>query len=97
MTALSDALAPIRDRLTRYQGEGINEQNTKATLIAPLLRALAWDVEDLEEVHREYRHRPSDNPVDYALLDLRTPRLFVEAKALGQNLSDRRWARSVGR
>ena len=95
MTALSDALAPIRDRLTRYQGEGINEQNTKATLIAPLLRALAWDVEDLEEVHCEYRHRPSDNPVDYALLDLRTPRLFVEVKALGQNLSDRRWASQI--
>ena len=95
MSALHDALALIRERLTRYEGEAINEQNTKATLIAPLLRALGWDVEDLEEVHREYRHHPSDNPVDFALLDLRTPRLFVEAKALGRNLSDRKWANQI--
>ena len=95
MPDLEQALAQIRDRLTRYEGEGINEQNTKATLIAPLLRALGWDVEDLEEVHREYRHHPSDNPVDYALLDLRTPRLLVEAKALGRDLSDRKWANQI--
>ena len=95
MPDLEQALALIRERLTRYEGEAINEQNTKATLIAPLLRALGWDVEDLEEVHREYRHHPSDNPVDFALLDLRTPRLFVEAKALGRNLSDRKWANQI--
>ena len=95
MNALHDVIALIRKRIARYQGESINEQNTKATLIAPLLRALGWDVEDLEEVHREYRHHPSDNPVDYALLDLRTPRLFVEAKALGRDLSDRKWANQI--
>ena len=33
--------------------------------------------------------------MDYALLLLRTPRLFVEAKALGQNLDDRRWAHQI--
>ena len=68
MNALHDVIALIRKRIARYQGESLNEQNTKATLIAPLLRALGWDVEDLEEVHREYRHHPSDNPVDYAAL-----------------------------
>jgi hypothetical protein len=28
---------------------------------------------DPDEVHREYRRRPADNPVDYALLLSRTP------------------------
>ena len=53
---------------------------------------MGWDVEELDEVRKEYRFKRGDNPVDYALLLLRTPRLFVEAKALGENLSDRRWA-----
>ena len=48
----------------------------------PVLRALGWDIEDLEDVKLEYRRRP-DNPVDYALFLLRSPRLFIEAKSLG--------------
>jgi hypothetical protein len=64
-------------------------------LIEPILRALGWDVEDLDEVRKEFRYKPGDNPVDYALFLLRTPRLFVEAKALGENLSDRKWASQI--
>jgi hypothetical protein len=45
-----------------------------------------------DEVHREYRRRPADNPVDYALLLSRTPRLFIEAKGLGENIDDPKWA-----
>ena len=56
-----------------------------------MLAALGWDLYDADEVNREYRRRPSDNPVDYALLLLRTPRLFVEAKGLGENLNDPKW------
>ena len=61
-------------------------------LIEPMLQALGWDLFDPEEVNREYRRRGADNPVDYALLLLRTPRLFVEAKGLGENIDDPRWA-----
>jgi len=53
------------------------------------------DTEELDEVRREYRRRPADNPVDYALLLLRMPRLFVEAKTLGSNLNDPKWAQQV--
>ena len=95
MTELSDTLNLLRDRISRYQGKRINEQNTRATLITPLLRALGWDTEDLEQVHSEYRYHPSDNPVDYALLDLRKPRLLVEAKALGRDLGDHKWAGQI--
>jgi hypothetical protein len=61
----------------------------------PVLRALGWNVEDLEEVQREYKTKRRDRPVDYALLLLRTPRLFIEAKALGEHLSDRKWVNQI--
>jgi hypothetical protein len=57
-----------------------------------VIAALGWDVLDPDEVHREYRRRPADNPVDYALLLSRTPRLFIEAKGLGENIDDPKWA-----
>src|SRR5262249_26254333 len=68
---------------------------TKAGLIAPVLRALGWDVEDLRQVHLEYRPRPADKPVDYALLINGQPRTFVEAKGLRQNLEDRKWTNQL--
>jgi hypothetical protein len=94
---LAPALEQVRDRIARYRGRSssIGEQNTKAALIEPILRALGWDVEDPEEVWREYRRRSVDNPVDYALMILRTPRLFVEAKSLGENLDDPKWANQI--
>jgi hypothetical protein len=52
-------------------------------------------VGNLEEVKQDYRRSPKDNPVDYAILLLREPKLFVEAKALGENLNDRKWAGQI--
>jgi hypothetical protein len=94
MTVLREAIKLCGERLDRYRrpGRRIGEQNTKAMLIEPVLHALGWDLFDPDEVNREYRRRSTDNPVDYALLLLRTPRLFVEAKGLGENLDDPRWA-----
>ncbi|MBU1702316.1 MAG: type I restriction enzyme HsdR N-terminal domain-containing protein [Candidatus Eisenbacteria bacterium] len=96
MRELKEALDQVRSRIARHSGSRqLNEENTKATLVEPVLRTLGWDVEDFEEVQREYRRRSRDKPVDYALLVLRVPRLFIEAKALGQNLEDRRWANQI--
>jgi Restriction Enzyme Adenine Methylase Associated len=92
---LDRALGTVRDRVAKYQRQGIGEQDTKAALIVPVLRALGWDVEDLEDVKLEYRRRPNDNPVDYALFLLRTPRLFIEAKSLGAHLDDGKWASQI--
>jgi hypothetical protein len=92
---LEHALLTVRDRIARHERENIGEQDTKAALIVPVLRALGWDVEDLEDVKLEYRRRPSDNPVDYALFLLRTPRLFIEAKSLGAHLDDGKWASQI--
>ncbi|WP_433352556.1 hypothetical protein ACQPYV_19620 [Micromonospora saelicesensis] len=94
MFGLDDALKQCVERVARFrrQHQRIGEQNTKAGLIEPVIGALGWDLFDPDEVHREYRRRGPDNPVDYALLLLRTPRLFIEAKGLGENLDDPRWA-----
>jgi hypothetical protein len=92
---LDSALTTVRERIAKYQRQGIGEQDTKAALIVPVLRALGWDLEDLEDVKLEYRRRPSDNPVDYALFLLRTPRLFIEAKSLGAHLDDGKWASQI--
>ncbi len=79
---MTNVLPRLRKRIQKIKNrkESIGEQNTKAALIDPLLSALGWDVEDIDEVSREYRRKSQDNPVDYALFMLRSPRLFVEAK-----------------
>lgn len=93
MDALRTVLAECADRLGRSsRSRRIGEQNTKAMLIDPVLNALGWDLFDPDEVNREYRRRSHDNPVDYALLLSRTPRMFIEAKGLGENLNDPKWA-----
>jgi len=92
---LRDSLPEIAERIARYRGSNIGEQNTKVSLIMPALRALGWNVEDLDEVRLEYRRSPRDKPVDYALMLQREPVLFVEAKSLGENLEDRRWASQI--
>ncbi|GAA0708064.1 hypothetical protein Drose_30830 [Dactylosporangium roseum] len=94
MRELRDGIKQSVERLERFRRhpQRLGEQNTKASLIEPIIDALGWDVYDPDEVHREYRRRTTDNPVDYALLLLRTPRLFIEAKGLGENLDDPRWA-----
>jgi hypothetical protein len=68
----------------------LTESDTIRVLILPVLEALGWDLQDVEEVRSEYRHASADNPVDYALFLHATPALFVEAKALGVSLDDRK-------
>ena len=81
---LRETLAKVRTRIAelRASSDRLSEEETKAILIDPVLAALGWHVDELEHVRREYRARPSDNPVDYALVVFGKPRLFVEAKAL---------------
>ena len=63
------AVEVIRKRIqqVRERKELIGEQNTKAALIDPLLSAMGWELQEIDEVRREYRRKPQDNPVDYAL------------------------------
>jgi predicted type IV restriction endonuclease len=95
MSDLSRVLEEVRKKLVAYRGRELNEQDTKTALIDPVLRALGWHVGDLEEVSQEYKLKPQDKPVDYAFFLIRTPKLFLEAKARGQNLDDRKWAGQI--
>ena len=95
MPSLAETLAEVRRRIRRVGTRSMNEENTKATLIEPVLRALGWDVEDVDEVQREFKTQPRHKPVDYGLLVVRTPRLLIEAKALGENLVDHRWVNQI--
>jgi len=84
--ALAERINALAEKAKRYRDRGIGEQNTKASLVEPLFEALGWDIRDLDEVQREFKATPRDKPVDYALKLLRKPRLFIEAKGLGETL-----------
>lgn len=91
--AVANAIEVLRKRIQqiRERKEILGEEDTKATLIDPVLAALGWDLQDIDEVRREYRRKPQDNPVDYALFLNRTECLFIEAKSLEKDLSDHKW------
>jgi len=89
--ALAATIGSLAEKVQRYRDRAIGEQNTKASLIEPLLESLGWNIRYLDCVHREYRPKKRDKPVDYALKLLRRPRLLIEAKGLGEKLSDRKW------
>lgn len=55
------------------------------TLIEPMLRALGWEVEDLE-VRCDYRLERADDPVEYALFVHGGLRPLVEAKTLREGV-----------
>lgn len=95
MDSLSEAVKTVQKKIDRYKGKSVGETNTKTALIDPILRALGWGVGDLEEVQQEYKMHRRDNPVDYALMLMNTPCLFVEAKALEHDLDDRKWANQI--
>jgi len=91
--SLDETVGRLRNNIKRISQKrpDINEQMTKVALINPILSALGWDLEDPDEVALEYRRKPKDSPVDYALFIQRTPCLFVEAKSLKADVGDYRW------
>src|SRR5262245_32972045 len=92
---LREVIKEVVQRIRRFQDRQLGEQNTKASLVEPMLEALGWDIRDPDEVHREFKPTTQDKPVDYSLNLLRKPRLLVEAKGLGETLSDRKWIGQV--
>ena len=63
--ALASAIEKLRERIgqMRHSCPSVGEQNTKAALVNPLLAAIGWDLENIDEVSLEYRSHPRDNPV----------------------------------
>lgn len=98
MEELRKTLDQIRSRIEAAKKPGgprMTEEDTKAKLINPVLRALGWDVEEWEQVRFEFKVKRMDRPVDYALLLRSTPRLLIEAKAIGEDIEDDKWAGQI--
>jgi hypothetical protein len=93
LSALTEKVGQLQAQVRAYRDRRarLTESDTIRVLILPLLGALGWDLNDLDEVKSEYRHKPADNPVDCALFLQRVPVLFVEAKALNERMEERRW------
>lgn len=92
---LREAIRSVVAKIQRFRERSLNEQNTKSALIEPILEALGWDIGDPDEVFREYKPTSRDCPVDYALALVHDLKLFVEAKGLNGDLTDRRWVTQI--
>lgn len=94
---MAKGLQELRSLVARVKsctesGVKLNEANTKASLITPLLGWLGWDTLNPDEVYLEWRRKPRDEPVDYALLDSGKVVLLIEAKPLHDSLkTDKGW------
>ncbi len=78
----------IRGFISNGRLTQLDEANTKATAIEPVLRELGWDVVDPDEVRREYF--VGSRSVDYALFCDDTLKVFIEAKKGGESLERQR-------
>ena len=88
--SLRRAARQALERAKTADASTLNEANTKALLIEPMLSALGWDMYDLEAAAREYRVYDGTF-LDYALLVSKRPALFCEAKPTRMALDDPKW------
>ena len=86
------AVQRVRTNMSNHSEECVNhESNTIQYLVEPMLRGLGWDFDDPEQVMREYRPKGDQGrgkrgeAVDIALLENRTPTVFVEVKRLDRD------------
>lgn len=83
-------------------GQELDEANTKAKILTPLVRTLGWPVHDNTEVLLEYSGEDQfEDKVDYALFDADELYAVIEAKQIGESLSEhtsqiRRYMRLYG-
>ena len=89
MPDLSELEALI-GRLAARDLSGANEAATCEIAVLPVIRALGWDTDDFDEVRRQHPVRDISGErglVDYCLCAKDGPRVLVEAKAAGEDLS----------
>ncbi len=87
MDKLIRQIETIRTKLDSWRRRSMNEAQTRATVIDPLLEALGWDVRDPDEIQMEYP-TVDGKAVDYGLRINRKIVLLAEAKALHDPLTD---------
>ena len=92
---LFEALSEISEQLqSQRQKMEHNEGATKIVTVLPFIRALGYDVQNLDEVFPEYKadaKTTGGERVDYAILRDNIPIIFIEAKAVNHALNDNNW------
>lgn len=76
-----------RDQAEKKQSVSINEADTRAVFIDPLIEALGWD--RFEDIERERQIPHSGERVDYVLKIGGDDTMFVEAKSLHAPLAEK--------
>lgn len=82
--SLEEVLARVIEK--RTSSNDFNEEQTKQSVITPILRELGWDVDDADEVKMEYKvKKDKRKKIDYALFKVgKIPKVFIEAKRPGK-------------
>jgi predicted transport protein len=95
MDKLVQSIEVIRQKLAAWRRQSLKETSTRTIVIAPLLKALGWDVQEPDEVQEEYPIYGGKS-VDYAmkLLNKGTV-LLIEAKPLDDTLEDEKGVAQV--
>ncbi len=89
--ALTETIPKLVGTAAKLAAAGsVNEANTKALLIEPMLGSLGWDPVNFDDVEREVKVFDGTF-LDYALKLNGHARVYVEAKALGENLGDKKF------
>lgn len=85
---ISDIVS-LSERVKNALPTGLNEANTKASLVMPFLQAMGYDVFDHNEVANEYTSEfgtKKGEKVDIAILKNGDPIILIECKQLGDPL-----------
>ncbi len=86
--ALKTNLNSIRDRIITVKENDPDEQNTKQSLILPVVEALGYDIHDTAEVELEY-NVIRNRRVDLAIKHGGSPAIIFECKRLSEELDGR--------
>lgn len=85
---LSDIIS-LAERVKNALGIGLNEANTKASLVMPFLQSMGYDVFNHNEVANEYTAEfgtKKGEKVDIAIIKDGEPVILIECKPLGSEL-----------
>ena len=91
---LMDELRKISEQVNEQRHLMTTEEATKQVSIRPFIRALGYDIYNLEEVQPEYTvdaRTSGGERVDYAIKQSGKPIIFIESKAANKVLSENYW------
>jgi hypothetical protein len=85
---LDEYVKDMKERMSKHPPHLWTEDDTKVVFIERLLKVLEWNTDNLDEVARRYSVKIGTKTefVDYVLKMEGKPIIFVEVKALGENL-----------